>query len=157
MLLKLKDDTPVQETLTVLEEPVTYEQWLSGDVSGGKALYVPNDVELAGIGADVSGFETILLEFPAYKDGRAFTQARLLRERFGFSGDIRATGEVLRDQALYMLRCGFTSFDVTDGTDISGFEDAFEEFNLFYQPAVGKPVPVWTLRVARGETTRLSA
>ena len=60
--------------------------------------------EIAG---DLDRFSLVALEFPVFTDGRAFTSARILRERYGFFGEIRAVGDVLRDQILFMMRCGF--------------------------------------------------
>ena len=64
------------------------------------------------IGADLPRFTVVALEFPRYRDGRAYTHARMLRERLGFGGEIRAVGDVLQEQLHFMQRCGFDSFDV---------------------------------------------
>jgi uncharacterized protein (DUF934 family) len=83
----------------------------------------------------------IALEFPKFGDGRAYSYARLLRERYGFRGELRAVGNVLRDQALFMLRCGFDAFEVTEGTPIEGWREALGEISVVYQPtADGRPV-----------------
>ena len=62
--------------------------------------------------------------FPTFKDGRAYSQARLLRERYGFRGELRATGQVLRDQFLFLLRAGFDSFEVTKEADAAAFAES---------------------------------
>ena len=94
-----------------LEEPlseVSLEDWLDNPQghADATALKISNDTPLAGIKCDLAGFSTIILEFPAFKDGRAYSQARILRERYGYTGEIRARGDVLRDQLLFMARCG---------------------------------------------------
>ena len=71
-----------------------------------------SDQAAAEIAADVDRFAVVALEFPVFTDGRAFTSARLLRERYGFTGEIRAIGNVLRDQILFMTRCGFDAFEM---------------------------------------------
>lgn len=63
------------------------------------------------IAADLDRFDVVALEFPAFKDGRAYSTARLLRERYRYTGEVRAVGDVLRDQLQFMLRCGFDAFE----------------------------------------------
>src|SRR5439155_14573700 len=84
----------------------------------------------------------IALVFPKFSDGRAFSQARLLRERYGFRGELRATGQVLRDQFLFLLRAGFDAFEVTKDADAAAFTDAERRYSVFYQPTGdGRPIP----------------
>lgn len=77
----------------------------------------------------------IALEFPKFSDGRAYSQARGLRERLGFAGELRATGDVLIDQALFMRRCGFDAYEIADAGKAPRFSEAFKTFSVFYQPA----------------------
>ena len=80
------------------------------------------------------------VQFPKFTDGRAYSQARLLRQRLGFRGELRATGNVLRDQLLFMQRCGFDSFEVPERAVAEDWLAAFREFDVFYQPAAdGRP------------------
>ena len=95
---------------------------------------------------DLDRFAVIALEFPKFGDGRAYSYARLLRERYGFRGELRAVGNVLRDQALFMLRCGFDAFEVAEGTSIEGWRAALAEISVFYQPAEDGRRPVHALR-----------
>ena len=83
---------------------------------------------------DLDRFAVIALEFPRFGDGRAYSYARLLRERYGFRGELRAVGNVLRDQALFMRRCGFDAFEVAEGTPIEGWRESLGEISVFYQP-----------------------
>jgi uncharacterized protein (DUF934 family) len=76
----------------------------------------------------------VALVFPKFKDGRAYSQARLLRERYGYRGELRATGEVLRDQFIFMLRSGFDSFDVRKASDAEAFGAVVKRYSVFYQP-----------------------
>ncbi|MHA1154101.1 MAG: DUF934 domain-containing protein, partial [Alphaproteobacteria bacterium] len=85
-------------------------------------------------------FQVIALEFPSFGDGRAYSYARLLRERHGYRGELRAVGNVLRDQALFMRRCGFDAFEVAEGTAVAGWREALGEISVFYQPTEdGRP------------------
>jgi uncharacterized protein (DUF934 family) len=76
----------------------------------------------------------IALVFPIFRDGRAYSQARLLRERHAFKGELRATGQVLRDQFMFMLRAGFDAFEVKKDKDAQVFADVAHRFSVFYQP-----------------------
>ena len=90
----------------------------------------------------------VAIDFPQFTDGRGYTTARLLRERYGFKGEIRAVGEVLRDNLFYLSRCGFDSFVLSDqGTP----EDALEHLSTFsdaYQASVERPQPLFLRRAA---------
>ena len=89
-------------------------------------------------------FSLVALDFPNVSDGRAFSYARLLRDRYGFKGELRAVGEVRRDQYLFMLRCGFDAFAVDDTIDPRDWRDAASEVSVFYQPG-SDDVP-WSFR-----------
>jgi uncharacterized protein (DUF934 family) len=77
---------------------------------------------------------TVALVFPTFRDGRAYSQARLLRERFQYRGELRATGQVLRDQFVFMLRAGFDAFDVKKQSDAEAFAQTVKRYSVFYQP-----------------------
>jgi uncharacterized protein (DUF934 family) len=88
--------------------------------------------------AEAAGRPLIALRFDKFVDGRAFSYAELLRERFGFTGELRATGDVLLDEIPLMARCGFTSFVVTDAhTESALREGRLPKQSRFYQPALG--------------------
>ena len=89
-------------------------------------------------------FSLIALDFPSVSDGRAFSYARLLRDRYSFKGEVRAVGEVRRDQYLFMLRCGFDAFAVDDTIDHADWRDAASEVSVFYQP--GSDNVPWSFR-----------
>ena len=105
--------------------------------------------DLAEIAADIKRFSVIALVFPKFGDGRAFSLARLLRERYGYEGELRAVGEVLSDQIQLMQRCGFDAFEVTDAiTEKALRAGRIPGVAHFYQPSERKEVPVgsrpWT-------------
>ena len=91
---------------------------------------------------DLSHFDLVAVRFPEFRDGRGYSYARLLRERYGFKGEIRAVGNVLRDQLFYMERCGINAFEVQEDRDINDALKAFYELTVRYQPAAdGLPTP----------------
>jgi len=100
-----------------------------------KVLQIANDAELADIAASgaLQGVERVELNFPKFTDGRAFSQAVLLRRRHGFAGDIRATGDVLIDQLVQMHRSGFNQAVLREGVDRADAQRQFERFGGFYQ------------------------
>ncbi len=88
------------------------------------------------IAADLERFALIALSFPKFSDGRAFSTARLLREKHGFRGELRAVGEVLADQIPFMRRVGFDSYEVANRpTRLALVEDRIADVTLHYQPA----------------------
>jgi uncharacterized protein (DUF934 family) len=113
----------------------------------------PNDRRIAELVPYLDWIALVALVFPTFKDGRAYSQARLLRERHGFRGELRATGQVLRDQALFMHRAGFDAFEVMKDADAGHFAEALQRYSVFYQPTGdGRPTTLRT-RVLRGKPT----
>lgn len=93
------------------------------------------------IGADAAHLDLIEVELPVFRDGRAFSTARVLRERYGFRGTIRARGHILPDQALFLTRCGVDEIVVENEARLPAFERAFSEFSVVLQPArAGEPL-----------------
>ena len=100
-------------------------------LAGQNALELPNDAD--PMAADLTGITRIDLHFPKFTDGRAYSQARLLRQRLQFAGEIRATGDVLIDQLVHMARCGFDVAVLKEGVDAADAQRQFERFSGFYQ------------------------
>ena len=94
----------------------------------------PNNRDLDDLVPYLERLAAVALVFPSFRDGRAYSQARLLRERHGFDGELRATGQVLRDQFVFMLRAGFDAFDVKKQTDAEAFAQTVQRYSVFYQP-----------------------
>jgi uncharacterized protein (DUF934 family) len=86
--------------------------------------------------------------FPNFRDGRAYSQARLLRERYRYRGELRATGEVLRDQFLFLVRAGFDAFEVKKAADAVVFAEALARYSVFYQPGADGRAPALHRRIA---------
>ena len=129
------------------ETLITRNAWLD--------IRLKSDQPASLIAEDLAHFTLIALEFPAFKDGRAFSTARLLRERHGFDGELRAVGQVLRDQLVFMRRCGFDAFEI-DGTDaLESWLKAAAEISVRYQPgASGQP---WTTTLRHGSLSETPA
>ena len=115
-----------------------------------KTLQIANDANLAALAASGSfeGVERIELQITKFTDGRAYSQALLLRRRYKFAGDIRATGDVLIDQLVHMHRSGFTSAVLAEGVDASAAQRQFERFAAFYQGDVHDPRPLFAREAA---------
>ena len=117
----------------------------AASADGQKTLQIANDADLAALAAEnaFSGVDRIELQFPKFTDGRAFSQAVMLRRRHGFEGDIRATGEVLIDQLVQMHRSGFTSAVLAEGVDAAAAERQFARYSAFYQGDAQNPQPLF--------------
>ncbi|MEX1368022.1 MAG: DUF934 domain-containing protein [Nannocystaceae bacterium] len=90
----------------------------------------------------------IAIEFPKFTDGRPYSLARLLRDRHGYRGELRAMGNVLRDQLFYMHRCGFDAFELSPGKSVQDALEAFGELTVRYQAAADDPRPLFRRRAA---------
>ena len=99
----------------------------------GVHLAAPQSPEV--LGEDVHRLSVVVLDFPAFKDGRAFSWARLLRTRLGYTGEIRARGHFLVDQLAHMMRVGFTAFDGDARITPQALASALGEISYRYQPA----------------------
>jgi uncharacterized protein (DUF934 family) len=133
-------------------EEITLAAWRDGarPEAGRFALVIPNTEDVRPLREAATAFDAVILEFPDFKDGRAYSQARLLRERLGYRGDIVARGDVLPDQALFMARAGFTALEILD-RDPAPYEAALRAYSVFYQPAADAASPAHVLRARRRE------
>ena len=102
--------------------------------AGRTGVIWPNNRDVDDIVPYLDRVAVIALIFPTFRDGRAYSQARLLRERHGYRGELRATGQVLRDQFLFMLRAGFDAFEVKKASDAEAFASTVKRYSVFYQP-----------------------
>lgn len=119
--------------------------------SGDLGVYLKSEDNPESLASDLDCFALICLEFPTFMDGRAYSYARMLRERYGFKGEIRAVGHVLRDQLLLMHRCGFDAFDIPcdDDLALSKWLASQKEMSVFYQPTGDGRKTVLSLRQRR--------
>ena len=86
------------------------------------------------IADDLGLLALVALEFPVFRDGRAYSYARILRERYGYAGELRAVGEVLMEQLHFMLRTGFDSFELDSSDPLAEYQAAAADFSVWYQP-----------------------
>ena len=107
-----------------------------------KVLVLPNDADIHEVPVD--GVDRIELDFPKFSDGRAFSQAFLLRRRLRFAGDIRATGDVLVDQLVQMQRTGFSSAVLRADQDVGHAKKLFQRYAAFYQGDAANVHPLFT-------------
>ena len=122
------------------------DAWVLGDRAEGPGLLrLAHTDDVAHEAPDLTGVEIVRLDWPEFKFGQAFTQARLLRERWGFNGQIRAGGKLFRDQAWHAARCGVDAFEVEDEAEGEGFRESISAYRHHYQPAV-TGMPAWRLR-----------
>lgn len=111
-------------------------------------IWFDSDDEPEALGIDCRRFPVIAVNFPKFTDGRGYSIARLLRERYGFRNELRAIGDVLLDQLFYMKRCGFDAFVLREDKDISKAEECLAFFSDVYQAAVDQVVPLFRRREA---------
>ena len=102
--------------------------------AGKLGVIWPNNRDLDDLVPYLDRIAVVALVFPSFRDGRAYSQARLLRERYGYEGELRATGQVLRDQFVFMLRAGFDAFEVKKDADAAAFAETVKRYSVFYQP-----------------------
>jgi len=102
------------------------------------------------IAADLGHFSVIAVRFPSFTDGRGYSIGRLLRQRYGWRGELRAFGDVQRDQLSYLTRCGFDAFVLREGEDVEVALAAFSDFSDGYQASVERPLPLFRRRHMAG-------
>jgi uncharacterized protein (DUF934 family) len=118
----------------------------ASDVPLGIRLTGADDVEAI---ADALGtLQLVAIGFPAFTDGRGYSMARILRERYGYAGEIRATGDVLCDQASLMTRCGFDAFDLAPHVSVDDWLEVLALVDVQYQPAADRRQSAAQLRHA---------
>lgn len=113
---------------------------------GKTAVWLESNELPVTLGEDLHSLDLIALNFPVFSDGRAFSSARELRINLMFKGELRAIGDVLRDQLFYMARCGFDAFALRDDQNIDIALGAFQDFQDAYQASVDKPEPLFRRR-----------
>ena len=114
--------------------------------SGKLGVWLDSNEDPALIADDLKNFEVVAVNFPQFVDGRGYSIARLLRERYGWRGELRAIGDVLRDQLFYLAQCGFDAFALRDGQDVQAALSAFADFSDAYQTSVERPQPLFRRR-----------
>src|ERR1700683_3889935 len=151
VFVRVLDDAPIPDGVPVI---VTAERFLAdaAELAAREApvgVLWPNSRRIAELEPWLARLALVALIFPKFRDGRAYSQARLLRERYGFRGELRATGEILRDQFLFLIRAGFDSLEVTKAADAEAFAAAVSTYSVFYPPSTAGGLSVRRRRVAQ--------
>jgi uncharacterized protein (DUF934 family) len=121
------------------------DQGLAGH-NGKLGVSLPSDTKIEELEPYLGQLDLVALEFPKYRDGRGFTLARSLRERYGFKGEIRATGNVLPDQYDYLRRCGVDTVSLPDDADMMAWGKALSLYDVAYQASITDDAPLSLLR-----------
>jgi uncharacterized protein (DUF934 family) len=134
--VRVLDEEPVPDTGAVL---VPAARFLADHAEFARreaptGVIWPNARPVVDLVPHLDRLALVALVFPTFKDGRAYSQARLLRERYAYRGELRATGDVLQDQFLYLLRSGFDSFEAKKPADAEAFAQVVARYSVFYQP-----------------------
>ncbi len=128
---------------------VPAQRWLDEkdalQARGNVAVWLASDQSPKMLGDAINGFELIAVDFPAFADGRGFSYGRELREQHGFSGDLRAIGNFMRDQLAYLSRCGFNSFALQN-SDLEAALESLRNFSVHYQVSIDNPQPLFRAR-----------
>jgi len=144
--VRLGDDEPVAGG----DAFVSLGRLLTGGVSragsGRLGVWLEPEDEVEALEGRLDEVDLVALAFPKFRDGRAFTSARLLRERLGFTGEVRAVGDVLLDQAGFMVRCGFDAFSPADGSTVEAWAAAAGRHRHVYQRAADARAPAFLER-----------
>jgi len=144
---RVADDAPLPDGAVIVSLPrfqKEREVLLARNTPIGIRLQASENPEI--LGPDVNHFSLIVLEFPKFRDGRAFSWARMLRTRLGFTGEIRAVGDFLYDQMNYQRRVGFDAWEVPDHFTIEMFKRAVTEMTNVYQPSTDGKKTIRQLR-----------
>jgi uncharacterized protein (DUF934 family) len=120
----------------------------NAEENAGEVIRLEPQDDPAAVAARLPNVSRVEINFPKFGDGRGFSIARLLRERYGYKGELRAVGEVARDHLYYMEKCGFDAFLLRDGEDLDEALAAFGDFSETYQATAAQPVPLFRRRAS---------
>ena len=135
--VRVLDDAPIPEGVSAII-PASRLLADADEISrrdGLTGVLWPNNRRVAELASHLPRLALVALVFPSFRDGRAYSQARQLREHYGFRGELRATGDILRDQFLFLVRAGFDAFEVKKDADAAVFAESVSLYSVFYQPA----------------------
>jgi len=119
----------------------------SSEIEQGEVIRLEPQDDPATVAARLPNASRVEINFPKFGDGRGFSIARLLRERYGYKGELRAVGEVARDHLHYMEQSGFDAFLLRDGEDVNEALAAFDDFSEHYQTTTAQPIPLFRRRI----------
>lgn len=160
----IKDNQVVPDTWELLPKDATLDQLTNaGDVivplamwlehahalkarDGRLGVWLDADEEAESIADDLEHFAVIALNFPVFSDGRNYSNARLLRDRYQYKGELRSIGDVLRDQLFFMHRCGFDAYALREDHDPHAALASLNDLSEVYQAATDQPLPLFRRR-----------
>ena len=147
--IRVDDDAPIPDRVPVI---VSAKRFLADAAAlvgrdGSLGVAWPNDKRVAELEPWLGHLALVALTFPKFKDGRAYSQARLLRETYDFRGTLRATGDVLRDQFHFLVRAGFDSFEVKKDADARAFAEVLARYSIYYQDGADGRAPALRRRL----------
>lgn len=118
--------------------------WREGNFEGCEVgvLLQPGESP-SEIREDLDKIALVAINFPTFNDGRGYSYAKILRDRFGYTKEIRAIGDVMRDQLFYMQRSGFSAYEIKEGRDINDALKAFNDFTVTYQVSADETDPLY--------------
>jgi uncharacterized protein (DUF934 family) len=147
--VRVLDDAPIVEGLPAIVPAARFLADAAEIVQREAPTGVlwPNNRRIQELAPHLDRLALVALVFPTFKDGRAYSQARILRERYGFRGELRATGDILRDQFLFLIRAGFNAFEVKKDADAAAFAEAVARYSVFYQPTGDGRLPAAKARL----------
>ncbi|MBV9971442.1 MAG: DUF934 domain-containing protein [Xanthobacteraceae bacterium] len=152
--VRILDDAPIPNGVPVIVPAARFladaEDILRRDAATG--IDWPNNRKVAELEPYLDRLAAIVLAFPKFQDGRGYSQARQLRERYRFAGELRAAGQILRDQFLFLIRAGFDALEVKKAADAEVFAATLARYSVFYQPVGDTRVAAPQRRLARFAT-----
>ena len=152
----LADDAPAPEAGDVVVSLARFQSEGDGLMSSGRRLGVrllPGE-EAEALAYDLPRLAVVELKFEKFRDGRPYSNAVLLRERYGFAVELRAVGDVLREQAQFMLRCGFDAFEPADGSSAAEWLAATRRYRHVYQGGADHRAPIYAERAGAAAPVR---
>jgi uncharacterized protein (DUF934 family) len=164
--VRVPDDAPIPPDVPVIIPAARFLAEAADIVrrTAPTGVLWPNNRKVAELAPYLDKLALVALVFPTFRDGRAYSQARQLRETCGFRGELRATGDVLRDQFMFLVRAGFDAFEVKKDADVAVFSSEIARHTVFYQPTGdGRLAAAWARHarpasaqaaVAKGEGVR---
>lgn len=145
----IRDDAALaQQQATPSESPIySLALWNTQaiDQASGAGLWLDSDNQLSEFKGDWAQVPVVVIDFPVFTDGRGYSLAAQLRNQ-GFAGEIRAHGDIHRDQLYMLMRCGFNSFDMPEDCDLQSALAAFNDFNDDYQASANQAEPLYLRR-----------
>lgn len=145
-------DTELTEALNTPQAIVPFTLWQQHksqlQAVSPLGIWLESNEAIEDLSEDLTHFAVIALNFPVFTDGRHFSSARLLRERYGYTGEIRAIGDVLRDQLFFMQRCGFDAYAIRADRCPTDALQSLTELSVTYQAAYDQTLPLYRRRSA---------